>query len=91
MNIDWTKLVTKEMKEPAAAAQRLASVVAETATRRAVADTAIGPLQDAVDIDDTTDTELALLMGWKKYRIALNRLPDQAGYPATINWPIAPA
>jgi len=90
-NIDWSQLITKEMKAQAAAAERLAAVIAEIAMRRAAADKAIAPLQDAVDIDEATDAEVALLKAWKKYRVALNRLPDQAGYPATIDWPVAPA
>jgi hypothetical protein len=90
-NIDWTQLITKAMKDQAAAAQLLAGVVAETAARRAVADAAIAPLQDAVDIDDATDAETALLKAWKKYRVALNRLPEQAGYPTTVDWPAVPA
>ncbi|WP_443698258.1 tail fiber assembly protein [Pseudomonas sp.] len=90
-NIDWSQLITKEMKEQAAAAQALARVIAETARLRALADTAIAPLQDAVDIDDATDAEVALLKAWKKYRVALNRLPDQPGYSAIIDWPVIPA
>jgi hypothetical protein len=90
-NIDWSQLITKEMKEQAAAAQALAIVVAETARLRALADTAIAPLQDAVDIDDATDADVALLKAWKKYRVALNRLPDQPGYSTTIDWPDIPA
>lgn len=90
-NIDWTQLITKAMKEQAAAAQLLAGVVAATAARRVVADAAIAPLQDAVDIDDATDAEIALLKAWKKYRVALNRLPEQPGYPTTVDWPAIPA
>lgn len=90
MNIDWSKLITKEMKEAAAKARHLANVIAETAARRAVADQAIAPLQDAVDLDDATDADLVSLKVWKKYRVALNRLPDQAGYPTTIDWPVIP-
>ena len=72
-NIDWSQLITKEMKEQAAAAQALARVIAETARLRALADTAIAPLQDAVDIDDATDAEVALLKAWKKYRVEIGR------------------
>ncbi|WP_460420842.1 tail fiber assembly protein [Pseudomonas sp. ZL2] len=89
--IDWSQMVTVEMKAQAAAEQHLATVVAETAARRATADAAIDPLQDAVDIEDATEAEVAALKAWKKYRVALIRLPDQAGYPATIDWPVAPA
>ncbi|TDJ77233.1 phage tail protein [Pseudomonas putida] len=90
-NIDWSQMVTAEMKIAQAAEQLLVRVQAETARLRQVADTAITPLQDAVDVDDATDEEKALLTLWKKYRVALNRLPDQEGYPATISWPAPPA
>jgi hypothetical protein len=46
--------------------------------------------QDRVDVDDATDADIALLMAWKKYRVALNRIPDQAGYPHAITWPVTP-
>ncbi|MFD3222405.1 tail fiber assembly protein [Rahnella aceris] len=49
---------------------------------------AIAPLQDAVDVDDVTDAELATLKAWKKYRVALNRL-DLSTAP-DITWPEAP-
>ncbi|MFI8555859.1 tail fiber assembly protein [Pseudomonas putida] len=63
----------------------------EISRLRSVADYIIAPLQDAVDIDDATDDEKALLALWKKYRVALNRLPDQDGYPTSIDWPAPPA
>lgn len=90
-NIDWTHLTTKAMKEQAATDRVLAAVVAESNKCRAVADTAIAPLQDAVDIDDATAAEVSLLKAWKKYRVALIRLPEQPGYPAMIDWPVIPA
>lgn len=89
--IDWSQMITAEMKAAQAAEQLLAEAQAETARLRQVADTAITPLQDAVDVDDATDEEKALLTLWKKYRVALNRLPDQEGYPASIDWPAPPA
>ncbi len=91
MNIAWDQLITRAMKDKIAAEKKLTDAVAETASRRAIADTAIAPLQDAVDIDDASDAEIALLKSWKKFRIALNRIPDQPGYPGSIEWPIAPA
>ena len=42
-------------------------------------------------VDDATDVEAAALKAWKKYRVALSRVPDQAGYPGNIDWPAAPA
>lgn len=88
--IDWSKVITAEQKAQAAAEQLLAQVVAETSQRRLAADTAIAPLQDAVDLDEATPAEVSLLKDWKRYRIALNRLPEQPGYPATIDWPAPP-
>jgi len=90
MNIDWTQLITQAMKTQAEAEQLLAAVVAESSRYRAIADAAIAPLQDAVDIDEATESEVALLKAWKKYRVALSRLPDQPGYPITIDWPAIP-
>lgn len=54
----------------------------------AAATAAIAPLQDAVDIDEATDAEIALLKAWKKYRVALSRL-DLSTAP-DIEWPTPP-
>lgn len=89
--IDWGQVITVEAKTLAATEQLLADVVAETASRRSAADQAIAPLQDAVDVEEATEDEVATLKEWKRYRIALNRLPEQAGYPSVIDWPAPPA
>ncbi|WP_269476234.1 tail fiber assembly protein [Pseudomonas guariconensis] len=89
--IDWSRVITQAMKDQAAAEQHLAQVIAEITARRDVADRAIAPLQDAVDLDEATEAELAELKEWKRYRVALNRLPDQPGYPNEITWPVPPA
>lgn len=56
----------------------------------AVAALRIAPLQDAVDLDEATAADKANLLLWKRYRVAVNRVPDQAGYPVTIDWPPQP-
>ncbi|WP_422419105.1 tail fiber assembly protein [Pseudomonas sp. GZD-222] len=89
--IDWSQVITQAMKDQAVAEQHLAQIAAETAARRDVADDAIAPLQDAVDLGEATEAETAKLSAWKKYRIALKRVPDQLGYPGTIDWPAPPA
>lgn len=89
--IDWSQVITAEAKAQAAAEQLLANVVSEQAQRRVVADAAIAPLQDAVELDEATEAEAALLIDWKRYRVALSRLPDQEGYPSDIEWPAPPA
>lgn len=51
----------------------------------------IAPLQDAVDIDDASDDDIASLLLWKKYRVAVNRIDRQTGFPSEISWPEEPA
>ncbi|WP_248731766.1 tail fiber assembly protein [Pseudomonas sp. MWU13-2517] len=63
----------------------------EISRLRAAADYAIAPLQDAIDVDEATDAGLAALKAWKKYRVALSRVPDQPDYPRAIEWPDIPA
>lgn len=56
----------------------------------AAATNRMGPLQDAIDEDVATSDEQASLKLWRQYRIALNRIEHQEGYPSVINWPITP-
>ncbi|WP_279804928.1 MULTISPECIES: tail fiber assembly protein [unclassified Pseudomonas] len=69
----------------------LRAAQAELLRLRSLADTAIAPLQDAVDLDDAREAEAARLKAWKRYRVALNRVPEQPGYPAGIDWPALPS
>ncbi len=89
--IDWSQVITAETKAQAAAEQLLSTVVSDMAQRRAVADAAIAPLQDAVELEEATEAEATLLIEWKRYRVALSRLPEQEGYPSEIDWPAPPA
>lgn len=50
----------------------------------------IAPRQDAVDLGVATSAEGAELLAWKTYRIDLNRIEQQAGFPGLINWPLSP-
>jgi hypothetical protein len=50
----------------------------------------IAPLQDAVDLGTTTEAEQAALLEWKAYRVDLNRIEDQPGFPSEIDWPAQP-
>ncbi|MEN4559669.1 tail fiber assembly protein [Pantoea agglomerans] len=52
------------------------------------ANRAIVPLQDAVDIGIATDTEIARLAEWKRYRVELSRI-DNSKAP-DITWPVRP-
>lgn len=60
--------------------------------------TALDTLQDAVRLSLATDEETASLPlkqaeldAWRTYRVYLSRIETQAGYPAAIDWPPAPA
>ncbi|WP_282372613.1 tail fiber assembly protein [Pseudomonas sp. PS02290] len=90
-NIDWTKLITKEMKDSAAVIQLIAKVVAEQARLKSLADKVIQPLQDDHDTGDATDEDEALLIAWKRYRSALAKIQLQPGYPKAVDWPVPPA
>lgn len=50
----------------------------------------IAPLQDAVDLGINTVEESAALTAWKQYRVLLNRLVGQEGYPLAVDWPAPP-
>ncbi|MFJ2364466.1 tail fiber assembly protein [Pseudomonas sp. NPDC087697] len=52
--------------------------------------TRIEPLQDAVDLDDASAGEVALLKKWKQYRVALNRIQEQTSFPENTEWPATP-
>lgn len=65
--------------------------LSEIARLRAIADYAIASLQDSVDVEEATDADFASLKAWKKYRVALSRVPDQEQYPDIVEWPIVPA
>lgn len=71
-----------------------ASIAAEALKLRdhlqAEASALILPLQDAVDLDDARNTEVEALDVWKRYRVALNRIERQAGFPEVIIWPKSP-
>lgn len=49
---------------------------------------AVAPLQDAVDLGIATETEIAGLQEWKKYRVLLNRVVTSTA--PDIEWPDAP-
>lgn len=56
----------------------------------AFATTRIAPLQDAVDLGEATPADEAALLAWKQYRVKVNRVNQQPGYPANIAWPEVP-
>ncbi|OCR25310.1 hypothetical protein AFK24_09580 [Pseudomonas syringae] len=51
----------------------------------------IAPLEDAVELGIATQTDEAALREWKIYRVDLNRIENQEGFPSDIAWPSLPA
>jgi hypothetical protein len=50
----------------------------------------MAPLQDAMDLGDATADEQEQLRVWKNYRVQLNRIEQQPGFPNSIEWPESP-
>lgn len=76
--------------QPEPAPDPLAVAQSIQAQLRAQADYVMVPLQDAVDIDEASASEIDRLKAWKKYRVTLSKIAEQPGYPITIEWPAAP-
>ncbi|PZW46383.1 tail fiber assembly protein [Pseudomonas sp. URMO17WK12:I2] len=77
--------------EQSARAAFINAAVLERNSLQAEATARIAPLQDAADFEDATEAEISELEAWKRYRIALNRLPLQDSYPNPIQWPKMPS
>ncbi|MFK3971202.1 phage tail protein [Pseudomonas sp. NPDC087358] len=104
-NIDWSKMITREMKDAAAAALVLLAAKSDLVKRNAAAAVQIARIQDridtlgyGVDAGETTaedETELAALTisikAWKAYKFALGKVATQASWPAAPGWPTTPA
>jgi hypothetical protein len=78
-------------QQAAQAAETVAGVLMERDSRLSIAALRIAPLQDAQDLGEATSAEEAALLSWKRYRVALNRVEQQGGYPHVIEWPSPPS
>jgi hypothetical protein len=104
MNIDWNKLVTKAMKDAAAASAALALAKVELAARNSSAVVQIARIQDRVDtlgygIDAGEATEedeaeqtalLVSLKAWKAYKFSLGKVTVQPTWYVAPVWPGEP-
>ena len=50
----------------------------------------VAPLQDAVDLGVAPAEQVEQLTAWKFYRLELSEVPQQAGWPRTMEWPDTP-
>ncbi|MDI3274889.1 phage tail protein [Pseudomonas sp. AL03] len=104
-NIDWSRMITAEMKAAAAAAVHLIEVKAVLAAKNAGAVVQIARIQDRIDtlgygIDageatEEDEAEQAALMisiaSWKSYKFSLGKVTKQPGWHAAPVWPTIPA
>lgn len=51
----------------------------------------IGPLQDSMDLGSGSKEDSETLIKWKEYRVAVNRVDLQDGFPTAIEWPSEPS
>jgi hypothetical protein len=72
-------------------AQLMAAANSQRDSLLGVAGLRVAPLQDAVDLGAATDADMANLKLWKQYRVAVNRVSAQTGFPTTIDWPAPPS
>ncbi|SOQ11793.1 phage tail protein [Pseudomonas syringae group genomosp. 3] len=103
-NIDWSQLITKAMKDAAAAALHLSEMKAELATRNTSAALQITRIKDRIDTigygiesgeaDEADEVEMAalalVLPKWKSYKFSLGKVTAQASWPSAPKWPVAP-
>ena len=75
------ELTTEQVSEKASATVR---------SLLSMASNKIAPLQDAADLGIATESETASLTAWKTYRVLVNRVPTQPGFPTAIDWPPMP-
>ncbi|NWE20204.1 tail fiber assembly protein [Pseudomonas sp. P7548] len=86
----WSQFPIDIVPLPPTATEVATAAIAKRNELLAIAANRMGPLQDAVDVERVTDDEVALLKLWKAYRIDLNRIEQQDGFPAEIQWPVSP-
>ena len=104
MNIDWSQLITKAMKDVAAQAAQLAAAKAELSARNSKALFQLARIQEridtigfGIDIGEATEEDeaeqaalLVNLKAWKTYKFALGKVTVQPTWYAAPVWPIEP-
>lgn len=104
MNIDWSLLVTKAMKDAAAAAAQLVAAKAELSAKNSTALAQIARIQDridtigfGIDIGEATPEDeaeqaalLITLKVWKTYKFALGKVTVQPTWYQAPVWPVEP-
>ncbi|MGG5223541.1 phage tail protein [Pseudomonas syringae pv. coryli] len=104
-NIDWSQLITKEMKDAATEARSLAKAKSDLLERSSAAAQQIARIQDRIETlgygieageaTEEEETEAAalapVLKAWKAYKFALGKVTAQPTWHQAPVWPVAPA
>jgi CelD/BcsL family acetyltransferase involved in cellulose biosynthesis len=104
MNIDWSQLITKDMKDTTAQAAQLVAAKAELSARNIKALAQIARIQERIDtigfgieLGEATEedeaeqaTLLINLKAWKTYKFALGKVTVQPTWYAAPAWPVEP-
>ncbi|AKF46275.1 phage tail protein [Pseudomonas fragariae (ex Marin et al. 2024)] len=104
-NIDWSQLITKEMKDAVTEARSLAKAKSDLLERSSAAAQQIARIQDRIetlgygieagDATEEEETEAAalapILKAWKAYKFALGKVTAQPTWHQAPVWPVAPA
>ncbi|MCJ8207749.1 phage tail protein [Pseudomonas sp. RGM2987] len=104
MNIDWSQLITKAMKDAADQAAQLAAAKADLLARNTRAVAQIARVQERIDtigfgieVGEATEEEeaeqaalLITLKAWKKYKYDLGKVTVQPTWYQAPVWPVEP-
>ncbi|GKQ44363.1 phage tail protein [Pseudomonas syringae] len=104
-NIDWSQLITREMKDAATAARILVDAKAVLNSKNSASASQIARIQDRIEtlgygIEDGEATEqeeaeaaalAPVLKAWKAYKFALGKVTAQPTWYQAPVWPVAPA
>lgn len=104
MNIDWSQLITKAMKDAVAQAAQLAAAKAELSGRNIKALVQIARIQERIDTigfgieageatkeDEAEQAALVInLKAWKGYKFALGKVTMQPTWYTAPVWPVEP-
>ena len=104
MNIDWSQLITRAMKDAVAQAAQLAAAKVELSGRNIKALAQIARIQERIDTigfgieageatkeDEAEQAALLInLKDWKTYKFALGKVTVQPTWYAAPVWPVEP-
>ena len=104
MNINWSQLITKAMKDAAVQAAQLAAAKAELSGRNIKALAQIARIQERIDtigfgieVGEATEEDeaeqaalLINLKAWKTYKFALGKVTVQPTWYTAPVWPVDP-